>query len=166
MSLCLSSSSAFFDPAFPFCLDCATSVTQRGKIEQYARMGKELPPGWVVDHEGKTCTDPQKVLQGLIDGTCALTPIGGLGEETAGYKGSVFVGDALTRLHTFPGGKRQVCCANCDVLFVQLWLCHGRRDSVVVPAARQLLERPDGYRPGHRQAASHRAGSLLLRSKR
>ncbi len=28
------------DEAFPFILDCATSVSQRGKIESYARMGK------------------------------------------------------------------------------------------------------------------------------
>ena len=28
---------------FAFCIDCATSVNQRGKIERYAREGKETP---------------------------------------------------------------------------------------------------------------------------
>ena len=31
------------DEEFPFVLDCATSVSQRGKIEMYSRAGKELP---------------------------------------------------------------------------------------------------------------------------
>ncbi|MCX7678961.1 MAG: Ldh family oxidoreductase, partial [Spirochaetes bacterium] len=37
------------DEEFPFLLDCATSLTQRGKIEVYERLGKELPLGWVID---------------------------------------------------------------------------------------------------------------------
>jgi LDH2 family malate/lactate/ureidoglycolate dehydrogenase len=36
------------DEEFPFVLDCATSVAQRGKIEVYARAGKEIPEGWVM----------------------------------------------------------------------------------------------------------------------
>lgn len=32
------------DEPFPFVLDCATSVTQRGKIEVYDREGKDIPP--------------------------------------------------------------------------------------------------------------------------
>lgn len=75
------------DEEFPFFLDCATSVSQRGKIEVYAREGKELPPGWVIDSEGKTRTDTEQILIDLVKGTAALTPVGGLGEDTAGYKG-------------------------------------------------------------------------------
>lgn len=75
------------DEEFPFVLDCATSITQRGKIEHYARIGKTMPYGWVIDEKGEGVTDPQVALQGLIDGTCALTPLGGIGEELAGYKG-------------------------------------------------------------------------------
>ena len=30
------------DEKFPFLLDCATSITQRGKIEVYAKLGKKI----------------------------------------------------------------------------------------------------------------------------
>ncbi len=75
------------DDPFPFVLDCATSVTQRGKIEVYGRAGKELPEGWVIGHDGTTRTDTQQVLKDLTTGQAALTPLGGMGEQTGGYKG-------------------------------------------------------------------------------
>jgi len=75
------------DEDFPFTNDYATSISQRGKIEQYAREHKELPPGWVIDRSGVTKTDPSAVLEDLVAGAAALAPLGGIGEETAGYKG-------------------------------------------------------------------------------
>ncbi len=75
------------DEEFPFVLDCATSVTQRGKIEMYSRAGKELPPGWVIGKDGKTRTDTDQILVDLTKGKAALAPVGGLGEITGGYKG-------------------------------------------------------------------------------
>ncbi|MEW5784153.1 MAG: Ldh family oxidoreductase [Bacillota bacterium] len=75
------------DEDFPFILDCATSVAQRGKIEVYARAGKEIPPGWVIGQDGEPKTDARQILTDLIEGTAALAPLGGIGEETAGYKG-------------------------------------------------------------------------------
>jgi len=75
------------DDPFPFLLDCATSITQRGKVELYAREGKNLPKGWVIDENGESKTDSDEVLKDLIAGRAALTPLGGVGEETAGYKG-------------------------------------------------------------------------------
>jgi len=75
------------DEPFPFVLDCATSITQRGKIEHYERMGKELPPGWVIDEQGNTSTDAALVLTALTKGQAALTPLGGIGEDGGGYKG-------------------------------------------------------------------------------
>jgi len=75
------------DEEFPFVLDCATSLTQRGKIEVYDRAGEEIPEGWVIDHTGRTRTDTHRILEDLVRGDAALTPLGGIGEETAGYKG-------------------------------------------------------------------------------
>ncbi len=75
------------DEPFPFTNDYATSISQRGKIEQYEREGKPLPAGWVIDQDGQAVTDPAAALRGLIADTMALAPLGGIGEETAGYKG-------------------------------------------------------------------------------
>jgi len=46
-----------------------------------------MPAGWVINSDGNTETDPAKALVGLTKGTSALAPLGGLGEDTAGYKG-------------------------------------------------------------------------------
>ena len=75
------------DEEFPFCLDCATSIVQRGKIEYYAREGKDTPAGMVVSENGETMTDSREILDALVKGTAALAPLGGIGEELAGYKG-------------------------------------------------------------------------------
>jgi LDH2 family malate/lactate/ureidoglycolate dehydrogenase len=75
------------DEEFPFFLDCATSITQRGKIELYERKGKDCPKGWVIDEDGNSKTDSKEVLKDLISGKAALTPLGGVGEELGGYKG-------------------------------------------------------------------------------
>jgi L-2-hydroxycarboxylate dehydrogenase (NAD+) len=75
------------DEPFPFLIDCATSITQRGNVELYARLGKDLPRGWIIDENGESKTNSREVLNDLIAGRAALTPLGGIGEETAGYKG-------------------------------------------------------------------------------
>lgn len=75
------------DEAFPFVLDCATSISQRGKVEHYARIGKQMPEGWVIDSNGDPVTDPETALKGFNSGTCALAPLGGIGEMLGGYKG-------------------------------------------------------------------------------
>lgn len=75
------------DEDFPFLLDCATSITQRGKIEIYAKLGKKMPAGWVIDSKGRSKTDPVKVLTELTKGEAALVPLGGIGEQLGGYKG-------------------------------------------------------------------------------
>jgi len=75
------------DEEFPFVIDCATSVSQRGKIEVYARKDKQIPEGWVIDKSGKTKTDSKQILVDLVEGNAALTPLGGIGEATGGHKG-------------------------------------------------------------------------------
>lgn len=78
------------DEKFPFCLDCATSITQRGKIEYFARIGKDTPAGMVIGRNGEALTDSNQILKDLVAGTAALAPLGGIGEELAGYKGYGF----------------------------------------------------------------------------
>jgi len=75
------------DEEFPFMLDCATSITQRGKIEYFAREGKDTPAGMVVGHDGKPMTDSVQILEDLVKEKAALAPLGGIGEDLAGYKG-------------------------------------------------------------------------------
>ncbi|MGN1267812.1 MAG: Ldh family oxidoreductase [Dorea sp.] len=75
------------DEDFSFCLDCATSIVQRGKIEYYARIGKDTPAGMVISRQGEALTDSVQILKDLVDGKAALAPLGGIGEELAGYKG-------------------------------------------------------------------------------
>ena len=75
------------DDEFPFVIDCATSVNQRGKIEKYARFGQPTPKGCVIDENGVERTDTVGILRDMQLGTCALTPVGGAGDELGGYKG-------------------------------------------------------------------------------
>lgn len=72
---------------FPFVIDCATSITQRGKIEYFARNNMDTPSGMVIGSDGKAMTDSDKILVDLTNGKAALAPLGGIGEELAGYKG-------------------------------------------------------------------------------
>lgn len=75
------------DEAFPFVLDCATPITQRGKIEFYARLQKDTPAGWVIGEDGSARTDTKQILSDLTAGKAAFAPLGGIGEEMGGYKG-------------------------------------------------------------------------------
>lgn len=56
------------DDGYDFCIDCATSINQRGKIERYAREGKETPRGCVIDNEGVERTDTEGILRDMVQG--------------------------------------------------------------------------------------------------
>ncbi len=75
------------DEEFPFVLDCATSITQRGKIEYFAKVGKDTPSGMVIGRDGNPKTNSDQILEDLTTKKAALAPLGGIGEELAGYKG-------------------------------------------------------------------------------
>ncbi len=75
------------DEDCPFLYDAATSITQRGKFEVLARQGKPAKPGWAINSQGETITDADQVLQGFAKDAAALLPLGGAGEDLAGYKG-------------------------------------------------------------------------------
>lgn len=79
------------DEAFDFIFDCATSITQNGKVEYYARIGEDVHPGTIVDLEGQPVTgDAGEALKQIRNGTAALTTLGGIGEALGGYKGYGF----------------------------------------------------------------------------
>ena len=78
------------DEEFPFNFDCATSIVQNGKIEYYERSNQPTPAGLIVTEDGGTMTDSGQILKDMRAGKCALLSIGGLGEETGGYKGYGF----------------------------------------------------------------------------
>lgn len=71
----------------PFVLDMATSVVPRGKLEVYARKEMPIPIGWAVDEEGNPTTNPQAVLDALIQRRSGgIMPLGGTA-DFSGYKG-------------------------------------------------------------------------------
>ena len=66
-------------------MDCATSIIQNGKIEYYARIGKDTPAGMVIGRDGSTLTDSAQILKDLRSGNAALAPLGGIGETPVSY---------------------------------------------------------------------------------
>ena len=62
----------------PLYLDMATSAAAAGKIALSVARGTPVPPGWVIDKDGRPTTDPAQLRQGG-----ALLPVGG----SEGYKG-------------------------------------------------------------------------------
>ena len=73
----------------PVLFDGAPSVVPVGKVEIYSKIGKPIPPGWAIDLEGNILTgDAREVLRAIRERRAALLPLGGLGEELGGHKGS------------------------------------------------------------------------------
>ena len=76
------------DEEFDFVLDCATSITQNGKVEYYARIGEDVHPGTIIDDNGCAVEgDAGVALSKIRGGSAALTTLGGIGEALGGYKG-------------------------------------------------------------------------------
>ena len=75
------------DEDFPFLIDCATSIIQRGKVEVYNRLKKPLPKGLVINNKEESEIDPAKILNNLGNNTAALLSFGRMGEENGGHKG-------------------------------------------------------------------------------
>ena len=93
------------DEEFPFCIDCATSIVQRGKIEYYAREDEDTPAGMVIKRDGTTMTDSEAILKALVSGDAALAPLGGIGDEMAGYKGYGYAAVVEILSAALAGGK-------------------------------------------------------------
>ncbi|MCM1363629.1 MAG: Ldh family oxidoreductase [Faecalibacterium sp.] len=76
------------DEDFDFNIDCATSITQNGKIEYYERINEDVHPGTIVGLDGEAVEgDAGEALKRIRKGTAALTTLGGIGEALGGYKG-------------------------------------------------------------------------------
>ena len=79
------------DEKFDFNFDCATSITQNGKLEYYQRIGHEIASGTVVGSDGNAVIgDAGEALGRIGRGDAALAPLGGIGEDLGGYKGYGF----------------------------------------------------------------------------
>ncbi len=89
---------------FPIVIDWATSTVAMGRVQQFAREGRVLPPGAAVDADGRPTTDPRQVA--------ALLPFGahkGYGLSVAVELVSAFIGGSLPTLRNRsvgPGEKR------------------------------------------------------------
>ncbi len=79
------------DEAFDFNFDAASSTYQNGKLEYYARVGKNVPDGALVNLEGEAYEGTSAdALKAMARGEAALCTLGGPGEEGCGYKGYGF----------------------------------------------------------------------------
>ena len=81
---------AFCMPAdpVPFWFDASTTVVTLGKVEVHAKRGKEMPVGWTVGADGKTCTDAAQMNASILSGgKGGILPLGGEGETLGGHKG-------------------------------------------------------------------------------
>ena len=66
---------------YPIILDIATAVAPEGKVRDYRNRQKEVPEGWILDHQGRPTTNPNDLYEPPPGGS--LQPLGG----SAGYKG-------------------------------------------------------------------------------
>ncbi len=66
----------------PVILDMATTVTAYGKVKAKAKLGEQMPVGWMIDREGEPLLDPNRASEGF------LLPIG----QHKGYGLALIVG--------------------------------------------------------------------------
>jgi L-2-hydroxycarboxylate dehydrogenase (NAD+) len=99
---------------YPIVIDWATSVIAKGRVQQLAREGKQVPPGAAIDDAGNPTIDPSKVAH--------LLPFG----AHKGYSLSLvneivgaFIGGSLPTLRNrgnYPPGEKGTCA-----FFFQVW---------------------------------------------
>ena len=82
---------------YPIVIDWATSTVAMGRVQQFKREGKELPPGSAVDADGHETRDPSAVA--------ALLPFGahkGYGLSLINELVAAFIGGSLPTLRSRP----------------------------------------------------------------
>jgi L-2-hydroxycarboxylate dehydrogenase (NAD+) len=72
---------------FPVVIDWATSTVAMGRVQQFKREGKELPPNAAVDENGNPTTDPNKAVALLPFGAHKGYGLGLINEMLAGLIG-------------------------------------------------------------------------------
>jgi LDH2 family malate/lactate/ureidoglycolate dehydrogenase len=80
---------------YPICIDWATSTVAMGRVQQFVRENKPLPPGCAVDENGKETTDATRVK--------ALLPFGahkGYGLSLIDELVAAFIGGSLPTLRS------------------------------------------------------------------
>jgi L-2-hydroxycarboxylate dehydrogenase (NAD+) len=91
---------------FPIVIDWATSTVAMGRVQQFKREGRALPPDAAVDAEGRPTTDPNHVA--------ALLPFGahkGYGLALINELIAALIGGSLPTLRSrrIPAGEKRTC---------------------------------------------------------
>lgn len=92
---------------YPVVIDWATSTVAMGRVQQFKREGKPLPPNAAVDANGNPTTDPHQVA--------ALVPFGahkGYGLALINELVAALIGGSLPTLRSrqAPEGEKRTCC--------------------------------------------------------
>lgn len=157
----------------PFVFDMSPAVAARGKIRLAIKRGESIPEGWGLDKEGRSTTDPKKV----IDGGSVL-PLGGpkgsgismLMDIFSGvFSGSAFAGDVSSVIDegTKPQNVGHLVIAIKPDLFMSITDFKARMDFLVgrvkgVPLAEGFEEILIAGERGSRQTALRMERGLLV----
>ena len=92
---------------YPVVIDWATSTVAMGRVQQFKREGRQLPPQAAVDAQGQPTTDPHQVA--------ALLPFGahkGYGLSLINEMVGALIGGSLPTLRSrpIPEGEKRSCC--------------------------------------------------------
>jgi ureidoglycolate dehydrogenase (NAD+) len=93
---------------FPIVIDWATSTVAMGRVQQFKREGKQLPPGAAVDADGNETTDPHKVKALVTFGAHKGYGLSLINELTAALIGGS-IPTIRGRADQAPHGEKIVC---------------------------------------------------------
>ena len=94
---------------YPICIDWATSTVAMGRVQQFAREGRKLPPGSAVDAQGQETTDPNKVKALMTFGQHKGYGLSLIDELYAAYVGGSLP-TIRNRWNVIPPGEKGTCC--------------------------------------------------------
>jgi LDH2 family malate/lactate/ureidoglycolate dehydrogenase len=94
---------------FPICIDWATSTVAMGRVQQFVREGKQLPPGSGVDKDGLETTDPAKIVALMTFGQHKGYGLSLIDELYAAYVGGSLP-TIRNRWDKVINGEKGTCC--------------------------------------------------------